>query len=83
MKKYINDNREFTASNQVIESNCNEITFINKGTETAYINDFPIAQDESLELDGKAGEMDITKYVLRFSTGGGTQSLWVFRKTYK
>lgn len=67
-----------------IESACNAIIFINKGTSITVINGIQIFPSESLAIDGNFGEVDVTNYNLNFVTAAGEyNSLVVVRKVYQ
>lgn len=71
--------REYRSAQQ-IESNCLSIEFVNKGTDTAYINGFPLLENQSQVVTPPDGYIDRSKYELRFENGVGlTQSLFVMR----
>lgn len=78
--KYVIETQEITAP-EMTPANCNAIQFSNKGTATAYVNDLPLAQDESFAFSGHELEMDTTRYRIRFGSTG-TTSLFVIRKRY-
>lgn len=61
-------------------SNCNAMTFINNGTATLYVNNFPIAAGASLATEGNENEEDVTEYNINF--GGTLGDLWVIKKIY-
>lgn len=73
---------EVYTSNQKVESKCNAITFINPSGSgvTFTVNNIPILEGNSLELAGKANEIDITQYLLNFGTVNGT--CYVIKKVY-
>lgn len=80
MKKYI---IEITVLNQnnSVSSNCNAITFLNTGVGTVKINDFVLAANVSLVIEGNENEMDITSYQVMFPNNAG--NLTIFKKIYK
>lgn len=81
MNEYTIELRAYQA-NGVIESNCNEIAFINLGTATATVNGvLPLTQNQSFSTSGNASEIDKTIYKVAF--GSGTKNLLVTRKVYK
>lgn len=66
----------------VIDSkDSNEIIFINKGTQAAEVDGFPLATNEFITDGGNEGEINKTKYRVTF-TGPGNPRLFVRRKFY-
>lgn len=78
VRQYVNQTEVVTKA-KVLPANCNSICFINKGTSTALVNGFDLANLQGICFDGDAGECDMTNYNISF-TGGGTNKLFVFRK---
>ena len=70
-----------TSSNYAIGEICNAIEFYNGGTSVAYINERPVPAGAAWSPPSHPGEADVTKYSLRFATGG-TNLLFVSRKMY-
>jgi ATP-dependent Lon protease len=68
-------------ANGFITSNCNSITFINYGTNTVTIETVVLAQNQSLSIDGNAGEI-MNKQFLATFTGAGTNNLVTIKKNY-
>ena len=69
---------------QNIESNCNDITFINQGTTNFTIMDVLILPNQSLRITGNTGEIDTTTYTLTFDTSISTGNLCtVIRKLFR
>jgi len=68
-------------ANGFITSNCNSITFINYGTNTVTIESVVLAQNQSLSIDGNAGEI-MNKQFLATFTGAGTNNLVTIKKNY-
>lgn len=77
---YVIETQEITAA-EMTPARCNAIQFVNKGTATAYVNDLPLATDESFAFSGHELEMDVTRYRIRFGNTG-TGRLFVVRKRY-
>jgi len=65
----------------MVESNCNSITFVNRGAAQAIINGYPINAGEQIIFSGEKDEMDITRYQISFTTAGN-KLIYVFRKLY-
>jgi hypothetical protein len=68
-------------ANGFITSNCNSITFINYGTNTCTIETVVLQQNQSLSIDGNAGEI-MNKQFLATFTGAGTNNLVTIKKNY-
>ena len=68
-------------TNGFITSNCNSITFINYGTNTCTIESVVLAQNQSLSIDGNAGEIMNKQFLATFS-GAGTNNLVTIKKNY-
>jgi len=81
-KFYVETKVFYTTQN--IESDCNDITFINQGTTNFSIMDVLILPNQSLRITGNAGEIDTTQYTLTFDTLVSTGNLCtVIRKLFK
>ena len=68
-------------ANGFITSNCNSITFINYGTNSVTIESVVLAHNQSLAIDGNAGEI-MNKQFLATFTGAGTNNLVTIKKNY-
>lgn len=70
---------------QPISSNCNDITFLNLGSNPVTISGaITLQQNQSLQISGNINEIDTTEYNLRFSTHNSpNNNLLVIRKLYK
>lgn len=64
-----------------VESNCNAITFLNKGTASAKINGMPLLPGEMISFAGLQDEIDITKYNVSYDSAG-SKAIFVLRKIY-
>ena len=81
-KFYVETKVFYTSQN--IESNCNDITFINQGTTNFTIMDVLILPNQSLRITGNTGEIDTTTYTLTFDTSISTGNLCtVIRKLFR
>lgn len=70
------------AEPMTIESKgCNAIIFTNRGVATAYVNNEPIATDQSISIAGLQNERDQSKYVIKFAALG-TRALYYKLKYY-
>ena len=67
--------------NGFITSNCNSITFINYGSNQVTIESVVLLQNQSLSIDGNAGEI-INKQFLATFSGAGTKNLVTIKKNY-
>lgn len=68
-------------ANGFITSNCNSITFINYGSNTVTIESVVLTQNQSLTIDGNAGEIMHKQFLATFS-GVGTNNLVTIKKNY-
>ena len=68
-------------ANGFITSNCNSITFINYGSNQVTIESVVLTQNQSLSIDGNAGEI-MNKQFLATFTGAGTNNLVTIKKNY-
>ena len=67
--------------NGFITSNCNSITFINYGSNQVTIESVVLLQNQSLSIDGNAGEIMNKQFLATFS-GAGTNNLVTIKKKY-
>ena len=67
--------------NGFITSNCNSITFINYGSNQVTIESVVLLQNQSLSIDGNAGEIMNKQFLATFS-GAGTNNLVTIKKNY-
>ncbi len=75
--------QQVTNNKNIITGNkCNAISFTNKGTDTVYINNSPLATNESLSINGHIGEYDKTTYKVQWQSGATSKSLLVQIKRY-
>lgn len=82
IQKYFNDIVS-VYDNKILESNCNEVAFINMGTTAALLNYvLPLGAGQSISFDGKKDEMDTTRYNISFPAGTGGQ-VYMIRKVYQ
>jgi hypothetical protein len=82
-QKYYIEFKTFYTS-QSIQSDCNEITFINTGTTNVSIESVLLYPNQSLRIGGSINEIDTTEYSIFFATVISTgNSLTVLRKLYK
>ena len=79
MKKYRLELNQYV-ENQRIASYCNAITFVNNGTATVLINNFPVAPSATLNISGNENELDATEYDINFL--GVVGDMWVIKKMY-
>jgi hypothetical protein len=68
-------------ANGFITSNCNSITFINYGSNQVTIESVVLLQNQSLSIDGNAGEIMNKQFLATFS-GAGTNNLVTIKKNY-
>jgi hypothetical protein len=67
--------------NGFITTNCNSITFINYGTNQVKIESVILLQNQSLAIDGNAGEIMHKQFLATF-TGAGNNNLVTIKKNY-
>lgn len=66
-----------------IDTNCNQLTFLNLGTATALIENVPLVQGQSLIIGGNNAEYTKQRFFVNFVTGVGlTQNCVVILKRY-
>jgi hypothetical protein len=81
IKYYTETKLYFT--NYKVSSDCNEILFINTGTENVTVNDILLVPNTSLRISGNVMEVDTTQYYIKFPTADNTgNTLTVLRKLY-
>jgi hypothetical protein len=85
MKKIIYDFETFFPAvpedRKNIETQCNDITFVNNTDGIILINNLPLASGDQLILTGNEGELNVSKFQLGNSTAT-TGTLFVIRKRY-
>ena len=70
------------SQNGFVTTNCNSISFINYGTNTCTLEGgVQLAQGQSLNIDGNAGEIINKQFLINFS-GAGTNQLVTIKKNY-
>lgn len=84
LQKYYVEFKNFYVSQQV-SSNCNDITFLNLGSNPVTIaGTITLQQNQSLQISGNFGELDTTEYQIQFSVYQSVNNnLAVIRKLYK
>jgi len=66
-----------------ITTDCIDLTFINLGTNTAYVRNIPITTSNSLPISGNVGEVLKRPVNVSFDPSGvGTNELLVIRRFY-
>lgn len=70
---------------QKVSSQCNDITFLNLGSNPVTISDsITLQQNQSLQISGNAYELDTTEYDVKFSVySSPNNNLLVIRKLYR
>lgn len=79
LQKFTVDIQQITQEVLNVQGNANGLTFINKGAATVFIENFPLAQFESIDIVGNSGEICTKSFNIKGNTLG---ALWVIRKTY-
>lgn len=72
----INDNKD------VLKKNHNAISFTNRGTDTAYINNEELPAGETLSINGLEGETDKTNYSVKWLAAATSKNIRVKQKFY-
>jgi hypothetical protein len=67
---------------QEVRANCNELTIINIGTSTAFIEGLELAAGDQYVSPGNENEFNETRYRLSFNNLG-TNVVLVIRKIYR
>jgi hypothetical protein len=68
---------------QKVQSDCNDITFINQGTTNVNVADVLLLPNQSLRISGNRGELDTTQYTIVFAKPINTGNyLTILRKLY-
>ena len=70
------------ANGIVLTENCNAISFTNKGADIVYINDYPLAQNETIAFNGLEGEIDKSTYTIAWRSTATDKQLFIQRKMY-
>ena len=70
---------------QKVSSQCNDITFLNIGSNPVTISGaITLQQNQSLQISGNINELDTTEYDIQFSVyQSANNNLLVIRKLYK
>jgi hypothetical protein len=72
----------FSETTNYVQSDCNAITFINKGDGVVMVNNaMPLATDQSISISQDQWEKDVTRYTINF-IGSTVQQCVVIRKFY-
>lgn len=80
MRRYRNDILPIRES-KMVESNCNQITFVNRGAANAQLNGYPLNAGEQVSFEGLECEQDTTIYQVTF-TSSGEKLVFAIRKLY-
>lgn len=80
-RKYIVTTQLISKPGDIDTLDSNAVVFVNRGEQTALINDEEIATGESIINCGLEGEIDTTRYKVSF-TGTGSQKVYVRMKRY-
>ena len=71
---------EFYGRNQMIESQCNAISFTRPlGANPVYVNGYPIADGQTFSINQNVGDLDTSKYDIVFGSGAGNNELYVVK----
>lgn len=79
-QRYTIETIQTNTKSETVESNCNEIMFVNNSTtDVVTIDNFPLKPGAFISFGGNKDEICIRKFVIQCPTPG---SLWYFRKNY-
>lgn len=67
---------------QVVESNCNSITFLNTGTNIMNVENVAFQPSQSISFNGNIGEITNQFFNLSFTDIGGISEATIFAKKY-
>lgn len=84
MATYKNQIKAYSETGNIdIDQHANAITFINKGSSAATINEqLTLSQNESLVIAGNVNEVDKTLYSVWFDLADADRNLIVITKVY-
>lgn len=78
-QKFVINVEQCNEESRNVDSQCNEIMFINKGASTAFIEKFPLAQNEFITFGGNKDEFCTKNFNVEAPAGS---ALFVWRKSY-
>ena len=72
---------QYVGNGSSIESYCISIAFYRPttGSNNVYVNDVPIEAGQTLTIAQNEGDLDTTRYQIKFSSSGGTNELYVIK----
>lgn len=79
--RYRIETQQYNEAFADLESNCNEITFINKG-QAVYLNGVKMENGDAIMIGGNAGELCTTKFACVPSLSGSIE-VYVIKKIYQ
>ena len=84
IQQYYTEFKNFYVASK-ISSNCNDITFLNLGSNPVTIEGaITLQQNQSLQISGNVNELDTTEYNIQFTSySSPNNNLLVIRKLYK
>jgi hypothetical protein len=65
-----------------VTSDCNSILFINYGSNAVQIENVTLQQNQSLQIEGNAGEFTTRRFFANFINSGGFNNLVTVKKNY-
>lgn len=77
--KYITETKIFVANGQT-DSQCNTLLFINTGTDSVNVDGLILQTNQSFEIVGNAGEMNIKTYYFNFATNTNPQLTVIYKR---
>jgi len=70
-------------NSKYIKSNCGDISFINNGGTSAFLNGFELLPGASISFTNNYDEIDVTNYQITFQSDTITNnSIQIIKKTY-
>ena len=69
-------------TSQYVESNCNSLVFINKGTSNVTIENVLLFPSQSLAIDGNLTEYTNQRFFVNFGTSTTGNNCVILRKRY-
>ena len=82
MKSYRIEFELVNDSKDIRKKGHNAISFTNRGTDTAYINNEELPAGETLSINGLEGETDTTKYTVKWLSAATSKNVKVKQKFY-
>jgi hypothetical protein len=82
-QKYVVEFLSVPVEGITFSSNCVDIAFYNYGVESLLVNDvIVLTTNQNIAISGNTEEIDVTKYHVKFTNGGGSQIAVIVRRIY-